>query len=78
VKDTGFAGYIGGILLCIFSVILVVLGIVVLAGFLNSYITSYNVAVGIIILAVALFLFAYGWYLYKSNKPRGTINVHNV
>jgi hypothetical protein len=26
---------------------------------------------------VALFLFAFGWYSYKSAKPRGTINVHN-
>jgi hypothetical protein len=32
---------------------------------------------GISCLVVALFMFLFGWYLYKSAQPRGTLNVHN-
>ena len=74
----GFASFIGGILLGILAVVFAVLGIVVLLGFLNSYVAGFAVPLGIAMLVVALILFAYGWYLYKSAKPRGTVNVHNV
>lgn len=73
----GFASFIGGVLLGILAVILAVLGIMVLLGFFNSYVTGFAVPLGIVMLVVALILFAYGWYLYQSAKPRGTINVHN-
>ena len=36
-----------------------------------------DIPLGIGMLLVALILFAYGWYLYKSGYPRGTLNVHN-
>jgi uncharacterized integral membrane protein len=78
VKNTGFAGYVGGVMLCILAVLLAVFGVVVTSGLLNFYVKGYNIPLGIVILVVALFLFAYGWYLYKSNRPRGTLNVHNV
>ncbi len=74
----GFAGFIGGILLMVVAVIIAILGIAVLLGLLSFLVTSYNVPIGLIILVIALLVFAYGWYLYKSSKPKGTINVHNV
>ncbi len=74
----GFGSFIGGIALCVLAVLLAILGIVVLLGFLNFYVGGLAIPLGIVILIVALFLYAYGWYLYKSSKPKGTINVHNV
>jgi hypothetical protein len=73
----GFWSYIGGILLSAVAILIAIFGIVVLLGFLNSYITSYNVPLGIILIIIALFVFAYGWYSYESAKPKGTLNVHN-
>jgi hypothetical protein len=71
----GFGRFIGGALLEILAVLLAIFGIVILLGFLNFVSTSYNVPLGIGILIVALFLFVYGWYSYKSGKPQGTIRV---
>ncbi len=74
----GFAGFIGGILLGIFAVLLVIFGIAVLLGFFTFFVGAiFVIPLGIIILIIALILFAYGWYLYKSSKPKGTLNVHN-
>ncbi len=73
----GFGSFIGGIMLGILAVILVIFGIVVMLGFVPFIPANFNLPLGIIILIIALFLFAYGWYLYKSAKPRGTLNVHN-
>ena len=72
----GFGRFIGGIGLSLLAVLLAFLGIATLLGFLNSYVTS-NLALplDIVMLIVALFLFAYGWYLYKSGKPQGTLRV---
>jgi hypothetical protein len=71
----GFGRFIGGIVLEILAVFLAVLGFTVLLGFFNFILTSYNVPLGIGVLIVALFLFVYGWYSYKSGKPQGTIRV---
>lgn len=73
----GFWSFIGGILLGVIAIIIAIFGIVVLLGFLNSYIPSFNVPLGIVLIIISLFLFAYGWYSYKSAKPKGTLNVHN-
>jgi high-affinity Fe2+/Pb2+ permease len=73
----GFASFIAGVGLMILAVLLAVLGFVVLLGFIKLIAASFDVPLGIVILIVALILFAYGWYLYKSGYPRGTINVHN-
>jgi hypothetical protein len=73
----GFWSFIGGILLSAIAVLLAIFGIVVLLGLLNSYVVGYNLPLGIILIIIALFLFAYGWYSYKSAKPKGTLNVHN-
>ncbi|HLN45607.1 MAG TPA: hypothetical protein VK209_07860 [Candidatus Sulfotelmatobacter sp.] len=74
----GFAGFIGGALLGIFAVLLAIFGIAILLGFFGFLFEAFLVIpLGIIILIVALILFAYGWYLYKSSKPKGTVNVHN-
>ena len=74
----GFGSYIGGIALCVLAVLLAFFGIAVLLGLLNFFVTtSFVIPLGIGMLVVALFLFAYGWYLYKSATPKGTLNVHN-
>ncbi len=73
----GFGSFIGGIILGILAVIVAVLGIAVLLGFVKFIPTGYDLLLGIGMLIVALFIFAYGWYSYKSAKPKGTINVHN-
>ena len=39
---------------------------------------SFSLFLGIGMLVMALVLFVYGMYLFKSAKPRGTLNVHNV
>ncbi len=75
--DLGFGSYIGGILLGVLSVAVAILGIAVLLGFVNFVPTNYDLILGIVILIVALLMFAYGWYSYQSAKPKGTINVHN-
>ncbi len=74
----GFGSYIDGILLCVLAVLLAFLGFAVLLGLLTFVPTSFNIPLGIGMIIVALLVFAYGWYSYKSAKPRGTINVHNV
>jgi lipopolysaccharide export LptBFGC system permease protein LptF len=71
----GFGRFIGGVALEILAVLLAILGFAVLLGFFNFILTSYNIPLGIGILIVALFLFVYGWYSYKSGKPQGTIRV---
>ena len=73
----GFGSYIGGPALSVLAVALAVFGLAVLLGFINILETSYNVPLGIGILVVALVLFLYGVYSYKSAKPQGTLNVHN-
>jgi hypothetical protein len=75
VKRLGFGRFIGGIVLGVLSVLLAVFGFAVLLGFFNFVFSSYNVPLGIGLLIVALFLFVYGWYSYKSGKPQGTIRV---
>jgi high-affinity Fe2+/Pb2+ permease len=74
----GFGGYIGGLSLCGFAVILAVFGFTVLIGLIPMIPASFNLILGVVILFLALILFLYGWYLYQSSKPKGTINVHNV
>lgn len=78
VKNMGFAGYIGGILLGILAVVLVFFGIAVLLGLIQAIPASLNLPLGIVILIVAAVLLLYGWYSYQSSKPKGTINVHNA
>jgi lipopolysaccharide export LptBFGC system permease protein LptF len=73
----GFGSFIGGVGLCILAVLIGFFGIVVLIGLVKVIASSYDVPLGIGSIIVALILFAYGWYLYKSAKPQGTVNVHN-
>jgi hypothetical protein len=73
----GFGSFIGGIGLCVLAVLVGFFGIVVLLGFVKFVTTSYDLPLGIGLIVVALFMFAYGWYSYKSAKPKGTLNVHN-
>jgi len=73
----GFGSYLGGRALCVLAVVLAILGIAVMLGFLNFVETSLAIPFGIGLLVVALVLFVYGWYLIKSSKPEGTMNVHN-
>ncbi len=74
----GFGSFIGGILLCVIAVLLGFFGLVVLLGFVEFVDVTFTVPLGIGMLVIALVMFLYGWYLYKSAKPRGTVNVHNV
>jgi lipopolysaccharide export LptBFGC system permease protein LptF len=71
------ARWIGGIGLCVLAVLLGFYGLEVLLKVFKFVATSFVVPVGIGSLGVALFMFIFGWYLYKSAKPRGTLNVHN-
>jgi hypothetical protein len=73
----GFGSWIGGVGLSALAVFIGIFGVVVMLGFLKFIPTSYDLPLGIVMLIVALFLFAFGWYLYKSAKPQGTLNVHN-
>jgi hypothetical protein len=73
----GFGSYFGGLVLCVLAVLLAILGLLVLVGFFTIVASSYNVPLGIGMLVVALILFLFGWYSYKSGKPQGTLNVHN-
>ena len=73
----GFGSWIGGIGLCILAVLLVFFGLAVLLKVFKFVATSLVVPLGIGCLVVALFMFLFGWYMYKSAKPRGTLNVHN-
>jgi len=73
----GFGSFIGGILLCVLAVLVGLFGLVVLLGFVAFVDATFAVPLGIAMLVIALVMFLYGWYLYKSAKPRGTINVHN-
>jgi glucose uptake protein GlcU len=73
----GFGSFIGGIGLCVLAVLLGFFGLAVLLRFFRFVATSFVVPLGIGMLVVALFMFLFGWYLYKSAKPRGTLNVHN-
>jgi len=73
----GFGSWIGGVGLCILGVLLGFFGLAVLLGIFKFVATSLVLPLGIGCLVVALFLFLYGYYLFKSAKPRGTINVHN-
>ncbi len=74
----GFARYVGGIMLGVLAVLLAVAGVLVMLGLLPIIPASFDIPLGIVMLVIALFLFLYGWYSYKSAKPKGTINVHNV
>lgn len=74
----GFGSYIGGLALCVFAVLLAILGFIVIFGLIPFVPPSYNLFLGIALLVIALVLFLYGWYLYKSASPKGTVNVHNV
>jgi uncharacterized membrane protein len=74
----GFGSWIGGVGLCILATLLAVFGLAVLLRVFKFVGTSYVVPLGIGALVVALFMFLFGWYLFKSAKPQGTINVHNV
>jgi len=73
----GFGSWIGGIGLCVLAVLLGFVGVAVLLRFFKFVATSFDVPLGIGSIIVALILFLYGGYLYKSAKPQGTINVHN-
>ena len=72
-----FGSWIGGVGLCILAVLLGFFGLAVLLKVFKFVATSFAVPLGIGCLVVALFIFLFGWYMYKSAKPRGTINVHN-
>jgi hypothetical protein len=73
----GFGSFFGGLVLCVLAVLLAFFGLVVLLGFFTIVASIYNVPLGIGMLVVALILFLFGWYSYKSGKPQGTLNVHN-
>jgi len=73
----GFGNWIGGVGLSVLAVVIGIFGVVVMLGFLKFIPTSYDLPLGIVMLVVALFLFAFGWYMFKSAKPQGTLNVHN-
>ncbi len=73
----GFAGYLGGRVLLVLAVLLGIFGIVVMLGFFNFAEASLFIPLGIGLLVAALILFVYGWYLIKSSKPEGTLNVNN-
>ncbi len=74
----GFGGYIGGILLGIFAVLLIVFSLAIMLGFVPFVPKGFDLPFGIGILILALVMLLYGWYSYQSSKPKGTINVHNV
>jgi len=73
----GHARWISGIGLCVLAVLLGFYGLEVLLKVFKFVATSFIVPVGISSLVVAPFMFLFGWYLYKSAKPRGKLNVHN-
>jgi len=73
----GFGSFMGGILLGVLAVVFAVFGFAVMLGIIPMIPVSFNIPLGIIIVVIALFLFAFGWYSYKSGKPQGTVNVHN-
>jgi hypothetical protein len=73
----GFGSFIGGLGLCVLAVLLGFFGFVELLGFFSFVATDYVLPLGIGIIVIALVLFLFGWYSYKSGKPQGTINVHN-
>jgi hypothetical protein len=73
----GFGSWIGGVGLCILAVVLGFFGLAVLLRVFKFVATGLVVPLGIGCLVVALFMFLFGWYTYKSAKPRGTLNVHN-
>jgi ammonia channel protein AmtB len=73
----GFGGFIGGVLLSILAVLLGLFGIVVLVGYFKSIATNLDIPLGIGLIVVALVLFLFGWYSYKSSSPDGTMDVHN-
>ncbi|HKM59276.1 MAG TPA: hypothetical protein VJY36_00225 [Candidatus Bathyarchaeia archaeon] len=73
----GFGSWIGGVGLCILAVLLGFFGLAVLLRVFKFVATSLFLPLGIGSLVIALFMFLYGYYLFKSAKPRGTINVHN-
>jgi len=71
----GFGIFLGGILIGVLAVVLAIFGFTVMLGLIAITPVSFNIPLGIIILVIALFLFAFGWYPYKSGKPQGTVNV---
>ena len=73
----GFGSWIGGIGLCILAVVLGFFGLAVLLRVFKFVATSLVVPLGIGMIIVALVMFLFGWYTYKSAKPQGTLNVHN-
>ena len=73
----GFGSFMGGIVFSILAVPLGFFGIAVLLGFGNFVPASAAVPLGIGIIIVALVMFLFGWYSYKSAKPQGTLNVHS-
>ena len=73
----GFGSFIGGIVLSILAILVAIIGFAVLLGFVNLIPANYHMLLGIGMLIVALFIFAYGWYSYQSAKPKGTLNVYN-
>jgi glucose uptake protein GlcU len=73
----GFGSYVGGPALCALAIVLGVFGFAVVLEVFKFIETSYAVPLGIGMIVVALFMFLYGAYSYKSAKPQGTLNVHN-
>jgi len=73
----GFGSYFGGLVLCVLAVLLAFFGLLVMLNFFSFVVSSYSIPLGIGVLVVALVLFLFGWYSYKSGKPQGTLNVHN-
>ncbi len=70
----GFGSFIGGLGLCVLAVLFGFFGLVDLLGFLIFVPIGYVVPLGMGVIVIALFLFLFGWYSYKSGKPQGTIN----
>ena len=68
-------------MLCILAVLMILLGIVVLSGYIKSVPSSLDVPLGIIMIIVAFVLFLFGWYSYKSgaatrnNEPAQSIKI---
>ena len=73
----GFGSYVGGPALCVLAIVLGVFGLAVVLEIIKFIETSYAIPLGIGMIVVAVFMFLYGSYSYKSAKPQGTLNVHN-
>ncbi len=70
-----FGSFIGGIILCAVAILFGVFGLSILAGFYVVGTANETILTGVAVLIIAMLLFAYGWFSYKSAEPRGTIRI---